>query len=100
MVLDTRCGGRSLSTGAGDPLAGRGGRFPEHERRQLLCMPGIGELVIRRLEQAGVHSLRDLRERGIDTLVEHICGLGGNPAWRNRRRALARALEGLGPQPT
>lgn len=95
MVLEAPSFGQAPIEGECDPQNGPVGRFPEHERRRLLAMPGIGELVICRLEQVGVHSVLDLRTRGIEALVEHICGLGGNPAWRNRRRALARALQGL-----
>lgn len=69
--------------------------FPDHERRLLLRTPGISHGVVSRIEREGVCSLRELIERGIDTVVDQICLDDGNLAWRNRRRALARALAGI-----
>jgi hypothetical protein len=69
--------------------------FPEHERRLLLGTPGISHGVVARIEQEGVCTLRDLLDRGIDAVVNQICLGEGNLAWRNRRRALARALASL-----
>lgn len=69
-----------------------GGRFTGAERHLLLTTSGIGQVVINRIESAGVGSLRQLRELGVDTIVERICDGAGNFAWRNRKRALLRAL--------
>lgn len=66
--------------------------FCAAERRLLLATRGIGEGVIDRIEGAGVHSLRQLRDLGVDGVVERICDGVGNLAWRNRKRALLRAL--------
>jgi hypothetical protein len=67
-------------------------QFAEHERRHLLSEPGIGPMVITRLEQAGFHSLATLREAGADHVVKTICARVGSRAWANRRDALDRAL--------
>lgn len=69
-----------------------GPAFNEHERRLLLATPGLGPVVVQRLEGAGVTSLAALRQRGVDRVVDQLCQAAGNAAWRNRRRALARAL--------
>ena len=69
-----------------------GGCFTGAERHLLLTTSGIGQVVINRIECAGVGSLRQLRELGVDTIVERICDGAGNFAWRNRKRALLRAL--------
>jgi len=69
-----------------------GPQFAEHERRHLLAEPGIGPLVVTRLEQAGFHSLATLREAGADHVVRTICASVGSRAWANRRDALERAL--------
>lgn len=66
--------------------------FSLTERQILLGTRGIGQGVIDRIETVGVHSLRQLRDLGVDTVVDRICDGVGNLAWRNRRRALQRAL--------
>jgi hypothetical protein len=70
--------------------------FPPAERRLLLATPGISHGVIERIECAGVHSLRQLRDVGVEALVERICNGHGNLAWRNRKRPLLRALATVG----
>lgn len=67
-------------------------RFNIEERRVLLGMRRISEVVISRIEYAGIGSLEQLKARGIDALIERICRGLGNTAWRNRRRALAAAI--------
>jgi predicted RecB family nuclease len=69
--------------------------------RTLLLAPGVGPLVIRRLEEAGVCSVADLVRRGVEPTVDSICASMGHHAWRNRRDALVRALtQALFRQPT
>lgn len=63
-------------------------RFPEHERRVLLLTPGLGEGMVAGLEAAGITSLGQLLRLGVDRVVNEVA----EGAWRNRRRALARAL--------
>lgn len=78
-----------------DPAIGHG--FSEVERAVLLRTRGIGEGVIDRIESVGVHTLRQLHELGVDMVIARVCAGVGNDAWRNRRRALARALAAVGP---
>lgn len=66
--------------------------FCDAERRLLLATPGLGPVVVQRLETAGVTSLAALRQRGVDRVIDQLCREAGSPAWRNRRRALAKAL--------
>jgi hypothetical protein len=70
--------------------------FAEVERRLLLGTPGISYGVVSRIERAGVCSIRELNELGVDAVVDQICEGVGNLAWRNRKRALSRALARLG----
>lgn len=67
-------------------------RFSDAERRHLLAQPGLGPVVVQRLESAGVSSLDALRQRGVDRVIDLLCRSGGSASWRNRRRALARAV--------
>ncbi len=69
------------------------------ERQVLLATRGIGHGVIDRIEAPGVQSLRQLRDLGVDTVVDRICDGVGNLAWRNRRRALLRALAAVAARP-
>jgi len=70
--------------------------FNETERRHLLTSPGLGPVVVQRLEDAGVISMASLRRMGVDAVVLAMCQPGTNLAWCNRRRALRRALETYG----
>lgn len=67
-------------------------RFPTEERRRLLATPGIGEVVVTRLEHAGYASLQALQQAGAERVTEQVRQLVGDVAWRNRRRAIARAI--------
>lgn len=71
-------------------------RFHEPERRHLLTSPGLGPVVVERLEQAGIASIAALRQLGVDTVVGRMCQPGTNLAWRNRRKALLRAVSSFG----
>lgn len=71
-------------------------RFPPHERNLLLRTPGLGEVIVQRLEVAGIVSLMQLHALGSDQVLDRV----GQGWWHNRRRALSRALESsarLGP---
>lgn len=72
-------------------------QFNERERRHLLASPGLGPVVVERLEQSGIASIDSLRTLGVDAVVESLCRPGQNQAWRNRRRALLRAVSQFGP---
>lgn len=70
-------------------------KFSRHERLLLMATPGIGPMVVERLEQVGVGSLAALRVLGVDEVVDSICRATGSSAWQNRRRALRRALDAI-----
>lgn len=54
----------------------------------MLAQPGIGPIVIERLEAAGFSSLAQLRAAGADAAVRAVCARVGSAAWANRRQAL------------
>jgi hypothetical protein len=70
-------------------------RFPADERRLLLSLPRIGPTVVARIEAQGIASLRDLRRRGVEHLVDEVCRQMGTRAWANRRSALTGALDAM-----
>ncbi|MBX3636299.1 MAG: hypothetical protein KF683_13095 [Rubrivivax sp.] len=63
-------------------------------RRRLPAMAEPGPQAPARLEAAGIASLRQLRQAGVDTVVQRIGAQLGTPAWRNRRGALQALLAG------
>jgi hypothetical protein len=69
--------------------------FSSDERRIMLATPGIGPLVIDRLEQVGIDSLERLKRIGVDSSVLLICERMGTVAWANRRRPLRKAFAAL-----
>jgi hypothetical protein len=69
--------------------------FSDLERHLLLSTPGISHGVVSRIEAAGVCTIRELKDRGVEALVDQICRGVGSLAWRNRKRALSRALARL-----
>ena len=68
-------------------------RFSAEERRRLLATPGIGEVVIDRLEAAGFGSLQALQQAGALRATECVREQLGAHVWHNRRRAIARAIQ-------
>lgn len=71
-------------------------KFNARERRHLLSSPGLGPIVVERLEQSGIASIDTLRTLGVDVVVASMCQPGQNMAWFNRRRALLRAVSQFG----
>lgn len=74
--------------------------FAAHERQRLLAVRGIGPRVLDRLEEAGIHSLQDLRRVGVAAAVEAVCERMGCRSWVNRRDALERLLDPPAVSPT
>ena len=66
--------------------------FPARERLVLLATPGIGPLVVQRLEEAGLDSFDKLLQVGVDAAVRRVCAQVGSRAWANRADALRQAL--------
>lgn len=81
------------------PPRGATARFAAAERRLLLAQPGIGERMLARLEQSGIDSIAALREQGVARIAAEVSAQLGTPTWRNRVRALERALAALQPPP-
>jgi hypothetical protein len=67
-------------------------RFTGTDRALLASAAGVGNRVIERLEQAGYHTLAQMKAAGAGKVVDAVCSLLGSTTWRNRRRALERAM--------
>ena len=67
--------------------------FRSAERSLLLRTQGLGPTVVNRLEAAGIDSMERLERLGVEGAVEIVsCQMFGS-GWKNRRRALERAVE-------
>ena len=67
--------------------------FRPTERSLLLRMKGLGPTAVTRLEAAGIDSLERLDRLGVEFVVEIVGGQMRGSGWKNRRRALERAVE-------
>ncbi len=63
--------------------------FPDAERDALLAIKGVGPTVIRRLEQLGFASLRQLARADTAQVVQSAAGLVGSTCWKNSPQARA-----------
>lgn len=70
--------------------------FPDDERTLLLTVKGVGPKVIERLEQLGVHTLKDLAAQDAGALCAAAAGLVGSTCWKNSpqaRKAIESAIK-------
>lgn len=70
--------------------------FSESERALLVKVKGVGDKVIDRLEQIGIHSLAKLAEENPQDITQQIAGLVGSSCWKNSpqaKRAINSAVE-------
>lgn len=64
-------------------------RFPAEERAALLGLKGVGAVVVQRLEQMGIASLRQLAAAEVSEIVNSAAGLTGSSCWKNSPQARA-----------
>ena len=76
-----------------DQPAQRAARFSGAERQLLLLTPGVGPMVLERMEDVGITSVEQLRREGVEAVVDLVCRRVGSTAWANRKGALGRALQ-------
>lgn len=69
--------------------------FPEHERRSLQREPGIGRVMVLRLEAAGLAPLSHVRRLGATETIEALVRFTGQRRWHDRLPALHRVLQAL-----
>ena len=63
-------------------------RFSDAERQLLLLTPGVGPMVLERMEDVGINSVEQLRCEGVEAVVDLVCRRVGSTAWANRKGAL------------
>ena len=63
--------------------------FPGDERDALLAVKGVGPTVVRRLEQIGIASLRELACADVADIVVAAAGITGSSCWKNSPQARA-----------
>lgn len=61
--------------------------FSDVERKQLLSTQFVGETVIIRLEQMGIHSLAQLAETPVQELLNQGAEITGSSCWKNSPQA-------------
>ena len=68
-----------------DQPAQRAVRFSDAERQLLLLTPGVGPMVLERMEDVGITSVEQLRREGVEAVVDLVCRRVGSTAWANRK---------------
>lgn len=63
--------------------------FDARERAALLALKGVGPTVLRRLEQIGFGSLRELAGADAGDIVAAAAGLVGSSCWKHSPQARA-----------
>jgi nucleotidyltransferase/DNA polymerase involved in DNA repair len=70
-------------------------QFNDEERNALLSIKGIGSIVISRLEDLGIDSLKDLADRTTGDICEAVAATLGSHCWKNSpqsRNAISAAI--------
>lgn len=63
--------------------------FTPREREALLALKGVGPTVVRRLEQLGFGSFRELAGADAGEIVESAADIVGSTCWKNSPQARA-----------
>lgn len=69
--------------------------FSDNERKYLLTAKFVGETVVARFEQMGIHSLAQLAEMPAQEILERGAELTGSRCWKNSpqaKKAVANAI--------
>lgn len=69
--------------------------FSNSERKHLLSAKFVGEIVVLRFEQMGIHSLSQLAETPAQFILERGAEITGGSCWKNSplaKKAVANAI--------
>ncbi len=64
-------------------------QFSQAQRQALLQVKGVGETVIQRFEQIGIHSFNDLAQYQAQDIAEMVASMLGTTCWKNSPQAKA-----------
>jgi hypothetical protein len=64
-------------------------QFNEADRRAMLQLKGVGEMVISRIEQLGFYSLTQLQNQEAEIITKQISQMMGSTCWHNSPQARA-----------
>ena len=70
--------------------------FSNSEREVLLSIKGVGETIIKRLEQLRIDRFEKLQEEDVDVILQRVSVLVGSTCWRNSpqgRAAITAVIE-------
>ncbi len=61
--------------------------FSKEEKDALLTVKGVGETVIKRLEQIGINSCEQLSHCSVEEITELVSDILGSTCWKNSPQA-------------
>ena len=76
-------------------------KFNKEDREKLLSLKGVGPTVVKRFEDIGISSLRDLREYGVEEIADRIAEMLRITCWKNSpqaKSAIGAAIELAGKE--
>ncbi len=71
-------------------------KFNEEEKAKLLSLNGVGSTVIKRFEEIGISSFKELSKYSVDEVANRVADMLGKTCWENSpqaRAAIKSALE-------
>ncbi|MCF6235474.1 MAG: helix-hairpin-helix domain-containing protein [Gammaproteobacteria bacterium] len=71
-------------------------KFNEEEKAKLLNLKGVGSTVIKRFEEIGISSFKELRKYSVDEVANRVADMLRTTCWKNSpqaRTAIKSAIE-------
>ena len=71
-------------------------KFNEEEREILLSLKGVGPTVIKRFEEIGISSFKELKEYSVEEIADRVADMLRTTCWKNSpqaRSAISNAIE-------
>ena len=62
-------------------------KFNEEEKLALLAIKGVGPTVIKRFEDIGISSFRELQKYNADDIAEMVASMLNSTCWKNSPQA-------------
>ncbi len=68
------------------------------DRELLLLETGIGIGLVAMIEAAGYRSISEIKQKGVRSVLEHLCKISGCGVWMHREKALQRVISSSYPE--